>query len=183
MTKSISLFEFVSYKSVTNYITEFIRDQELLEATLNPNRLQAYNPIVLKREATVLLKKIKDLVENSADWPSFEKVIQPDYIALEKIVKGYCPELAPQFKELETLLAKAYPHYFTNRHELFNQLQQTNPDGSVLPIDPTEVAPTTTLPSTSSSVSNINYTRPTAKSHGESFDKALGLDSIRQLGN
>lgn len=147
MIKKLSVFEFVSYKNIGNYLNEFVKELELLEAI---NRIQPYNRTFIIHQAKGLLNKVRQEID-TRPLPNWEAVIQPEYIKLQTLVSKALRELEPDFKELEFLLAQAYPEYFQNREDLLQAgkiANIENPSGgidnnTILPLDPE--TPTTTI--------------------------------------
>jgi hypothetical protein len=168
MANRLSIFEFIANKNIEDYISEFLRELSLVEA-MDPSRLQGYNRSIVINQGMELLKNLRASLD-IRPLPDFATVIQPAYIKIQDFVSKAGKELEPEFKDVEFLLAHAYPDYFQNRQDLLQAGQLANDNANIMPMDPSVPVPGQSIDADS---------LPPLAQRSQKFNKALGLDNIK----
>ena len=170
MANRLSIFEFVSNKNITDYISEFLRELSLTESGME-GRISPYAKDNAIKQGTELINKLEHEL-TLRPVPNYNTVIYPDYYKLHEFYSQAMKELEPKFKTLELHLAQIYPEQFTDRDELLQAAQLANNDSTVMALNPSKPAPG------DNNIVDAEALTPARYRH-KSFNSALGVDNIK----
>jgi hypothetical protein len=174
MSNRLSIFEFVSYKNIPDYVSELLREISLTEGL--EERLTVQQRQGLIDRGSQLINNLEAAL-TTRPVPNFETAIQPSYISLQRdLIPLIGKELGAKFNTLELHLAQIYPNYFQDRQDLLQAGQLANNNSTIMPMDPSIPAPGQSIDA--DSLAPVNQ-RTTFANRTQQFNSALGLDNIK----